>query len=99
MTRVEWRPRTGKCAVCRRRGPIWYHHVVLAQHVRREGGDVWDFRNALPVGQPFLCSCHEAHHNAQPRIPAAKLPDDAIRFAVELMGEDRAAEYIRRYYS
>ena len=98
MSRAQWRPRTGKCVVCGRRGPIWFHHIVTRNHVEREGGDVWDFRNALPVGRPVLCSCHADHHSAKQRIPIYLIPECAHDFAVELLGEDRAAAYWRRYY-
>lgn len=99
--RVVWKEeRTGPCGVCGRRGRLLRHHVVYEQHVRREGGDPWDLRNALDVGR--YCDCHDAHHRSGPGrrpIPLAKVPEEAIAFAVDLLGEDRAVDYFRRYYA
>ena len=71
------------------------HHVVYEQHVRSEGGDVFDPRNALR-----LCvSCHSSHHRRGRRVvPLAALRDENYEFAFELLG--RAAEiYLRRRYA
>lgn len=95
---AEWHePRRGKCRVCGRRGRLLRHHVVYEQHVRNMGGDPWDLRNAMDVGAH--CDCHELHHGGSARISAERLPEDAVRFAVRLMGRDRARAYIGRYYS
>lgn len=102
MSRVQWRPRNGRCAVCGRRGRIVFHHIVYGQHVKALGGDVWDFRNALAVGAPLgRCRCHDNHHHPGVnggRIPRSLLPEVAVQFAVDLMGEDRANAYLARYY-
>lgn len=72
---------------------IALHHVVYRQHVRREGGDEWDPRNALP-----LCdSCHSRHHRRSRVIALSVLPASALEFASELLGA-YAFDYLRRYY-
>lgn len=97
--RAEYkRVRHGICRVCGRSGLVRRHHVVYEQHVRREGGDPWDTRNALWVGLDVTCDCHERQHNASMRIPLEVLPEAALAFGVDLFGEARAAEYIARYY-
>jgi hypothetical protein len=75
------------------------HHVALEQHVRREGGDPWDQRNAMLLG--VFCRCHGDHHapNGQRKLPLRKVPPAAVRFAVDLMGQDRAVEYLSRHYA
>jgi hypothetical protein len=91
--------RTGECGVCGRRGKILRHHVVYEAHVRREGGDPWDLRNGMDVGR--YCACHRKHHESGPArepIPMTKVPEEAVAFAAELMGEDRASDYFIRYY-
>jgi hypothetical protein len=93
----EWHTtRYGRCWVCGRSGTILRHHVVYEQHVRRAGGDPWDLRNSMDVGA--LCTCHLNHHSATRRILRRRLPSDALGFADELLGPERAADYIKRYY-
>lgn len=71
------------------------HHVVLKQHVEREHGDIWDPRNALSVCRVH----HEKHHSGERwKIPTLCLRDENIEFAVELLGQARAAEYLRHRY-
>lgn len=71
------------------------HHVVYEQHVRREGGDVYDPRNALT-----LCiSCHTSHHRRGSRtVPLRVLRDANYEFAFELLGA-AAFDYLRRRYT
>jgi hypothetical protein len=98
--RAEWKaPHSGRCEGCGRRGPLVRHHVVREQDVRSEGGDPWDQRNAMELGR--YCNCHGDHHapNGQRKLPLEKVPQTAIRFTVELMGEDRAVNYLSRHYS
>jgi hypothetical protein len=92
----KWlRKRKARCERCNRRAPrLPLHHVVYRQHVEKEGGDVWDPRNAMT-----LCDdCHDAHHDRVAIIPTSALPRSAVQFAVELMGQDRARIYLARYY-
>jgi hypothetical protein len=97
MARSQWQQKSGRCAVCGKRGRVMFHHLVLKQHIKKEGGDVWDFRNALPVG--VACFCHADHHAAMHRIPRALVPESAIAFAEELFGAERAELYWSRYYA
>jgi 5-methylcytosine-specific restriction endonuclease McrA len=98
--RTAWKePVKGRCEGCGRRGRLVRHHVVYEQHVRAERGDPWELSNAMLLG--VFCDCHRKHHESGPArrpLPLAKVPDAALVFAVDLMGEDRAAEYFRRYY-
>jgi hypothetical protein len=70
------------------------HHVVYEQHVRNEGGDCHDGRNAL-----CLCdSCHMSHHRRGTRVvPLEVLRDCNFEFAGELLGP-AAYDYLRRRY-
>lgn len=71
------------------------HHVVYQQHVRRNGGSVRDSRNFM-----LLChDCHRRHHNRVAPIPRSSLPAAAVEFAVELLGEDYADDYLARRYA
>ncbi len=91
-------PTWGECSVCRAPDRLVRHHVILAQHVRALGGPVWDLRNALTLGAGGRCGCHRAHHHATRRLPISALNAENLAFAVQLYGEDRAAEYLLRYY-
>jgi len=99
--RAEWKtpPPNGPCEACGRRGPRLRHHVVREQDVRREGGDPWDQRNAMLVGR--WCPCHERHHwpSGNGKLPLARVPEEAVAFAVRLLGEDRARTYLARHYA
>jgi 5-methylcytosine-specific restriction endonuclease McrA len=85
------------CDVCGGRGAtigVVLHHVVYRQHVRAEGGDCWDPRNAMN-----LCnSCHSSHHRRGRLIALWMLPASALEFAGELYGPG-AYDYLRRRYS
>lgn len=97
--RSEWKaPVYGYCAACGKHGLLLRHHVILEQHVRTAGGDPWDLRNSMTLGY-YACACHRDHHHAVRRLPLAKVPDVAIAFAVELLGEERAADYLARFYA
>lgn len=84
-----------RCAMC---GPSTYrmalHHICYAQHVRAEGGDRWDPRNALTL----CASCHAKHHHGTP-VALALLPDAAFAFVAELLGPDKAYNYLARRYA
>lgn len=89
---------------------VQFHHVVYQQHVRRafrgqhpsnttpEYAEcikklLSDRRNMLP-----LCyDCHRRHHNRVAPISRSDLPDAAVLYAEELLG-DYADDYLRRYY-
>lgn len=71
------------------------HHVVTRQVIRRNRGDQWD----PAVGMTVCDSCHSKHHHRTRPIPRSAVPAAAVAYAVQLMGEDRAEDYIARYYS
>jgi hypothetical protein len=73
------------------------HHVIYAQTIRREKGDLFDPRNSMSLGR--YCFCHSNHHARSSPIPAVLVPDSALEFGADLMGPQRAAAYIRRYYA
>ncbi len=89
-------PIFGVCSVCGQRGPLERHHVVGEQVVRRERGDPYDLRNSLELGR--YCACHRRHTSAVARLPVSVLRSEHLAFMVELLGEDRAALYVVRYY-
>lgn len=74
--------RTRPCAVCGSRTLVQGHHVIYAQHLKREGlrGFLWDLRNQLS-----LCAvCHARHHQAVARVPRDLLTVNNHEFAAEL---------------
>ncbi len=85
------------CLVCGSETALVAHHVVHCQHVAKAGGDIWSPANAM-----CLCSgptgCHEAHHNRTRPIPGPCVPSAAGKFAIELLGKERAVAYFERYY-
>jgi len=94
----EWtKPTYGHCAVCGEEGPLERHHVIKRQHLRAEGLPVWDLRNSMLLGR--YCRCHSRHTNAAVLIPLAAVPVEAQLYAVELLGEARAADYLARFYA
>lgn len=96
---AAWKaPAWGRCEACGKRDRLIRHHVVLAQHVRALGGPVYDLRNSLLLGTGVRCDCHRSHHHATRRLPLAVVSPEAIAFAQELLGGERAGEYLRRYY-
>jgi hypothetical protein len=70
------------------------HHVVYAQHVKAEHGNEWDMANSMLISN----WCHSHHHSGFRRIPLESIPEPALAFGVDLMGEDKAALYFARYY-
>lgn len=104
---AEWKAeRYGFCAVCGLWGRLVLHHVLRERLVRRAGGDPWDQRNAVQIGAPLAwggsCHCHDGHHHPgvnDTRIPLPLIPDEAIAFTVDLLGEHGAADYFARAYA
>jgi 5-methylcytosine-specific restriction endonuclease McrA len=97
LGQAAWKaPRWGACEVCSRPGRLQRHHVVTERHVRQvRGGDPWDARNAMEL----CAACHADHHHGTRRLPLARVPDDALAFAVDLLGEHQAAAYLARHYA
>jgi hypothetical protein len=89
----------GKCQHPRCENPqgAWHsHHIIYEQVVTREGGDKYDVRNALRLCHP---KCHlDRQHGQQDPVPMSAIPDEAIEFAVELMGIGKTINYFERYY-
>lgn len=103
------RKRYGRCAACGAYGRVIWHHVLTEQMIVREAspeqlaaGARFDPRNALPLGAPGpwggRCDCHAAHHAASRRLPLRLVSADARRFAAEILGEERAADWFARFY-
>lgn len=91
-------PVTGCCEACGARGLLLRHHVVTEAHVRAAAGNPWDLRNAMALGY-YACACHRQHHHAVRRLSLSVVPAAAIAFASELLGDQAAGEYLRRYYA
>lgn len=85
----------GNCAVCDHPGRLERHHVLHEQHVV-DPARVWDLANSLLLG--VHCRCHSRHTTAAERLPASAITAQNLAFMVELLGEDRAADYVVRYY-
>lgn len=73
----------------------WHpHHVTYAQHLKDRGKPKYDARNAMR-----LCvECHASHHNRSIVIPLAKLTDEHISYAFEMLGM-YAHSYLARLYA
>lgn len=71
------------------------HHVVYQQHVRQFDGDLDDWRNLMPVDD----LAHERHHKRTEPFSLSRLPNCAFEYAAELLGPERAFNYLRRRYS
>lgn len=71
------------------------HHVVMAQIVKREGGNVWDLANSMLLHP----DCHRRHHDHFHKIPIERVPEAALAFAVDLLGEGRASMYFAARYN
>lgn len=91
--------RHGPCDVCGRYGRLTAHHVVQEQVVRRVAPDrVWDVANRLLLG--WSC-CHVKHHHPgvkDTRIAFEELPERAVEFGREILGDGPAAIYFARNY-
>jgi hypothetical protein len=92
-------PVYGCCEVCAAGpGRLERHHVIHAQHVRAiDPAREWDLANSLLLFTH--CRCHRDHTSAAARLPASKIPAEALEFAVELLGQERTEDYIARYYA
>lgn len=95
--RLAWKtPHQGFCSCgCERFSMhLERHHVCYEQHVRREGGDVWNIANSMLLHP----TCHASHHSAMRRIKIEYVSRAALEFALELLGEARSADYFARFY-
>jgi len=89
------------CWVCGEYAPH-AHHIVTRQQLRRwahtTGRNYTDLASDERNLIPLCMGCHSAHHNRTVPITSKALPDDAIRFARDLMGPGPAHNYLRRVY-
>ena len=77
-----------------------FHHVVYQQELRRvalhdttlKATLCGDTRGMVPMAQ----SCHERHHSRSRPLRLAVLPDEAFVFAAEVLGRERAYNYLSR---
>jgi hypothetical protein len=77
------------------RGCLAQHHICYAQTVGREDGDLFDPRN----GMTLCTSCHLKHHNRHAVLPLTALPSPAFEYAAELLGPEKAYNYLQRRYA
>jgi hypothetical protein len=72
------------------------HHVLERGWLVKNGFKRYEFdlRNSMLL-HPY---CHANHTSAHRRIPVESVPERALAFAVDLLGEDRAAMEIARRY-
>lgn len=97
--RIAWKEPTGgycQCGCQRFSMHLEGHHVLEAQLLKREGREdvLWDPRNRMMLAP----ACHSNHTSAFRRIALKAVPAPAVAFAVEVLGEDRAALYLARMY-
>lgn len=72
------------------------HHCVYAQHLRQMAPHLLDDeRNLVPVARV----CHGSHHARSQPYTLAMLPDSVYEFAVEVMGPEKAYNYLERRYA
>lgn len=87
------------CARCSKTGgrqnPWEAHHVITKTYLKRNGLDQWHPDNALRL---CVHPCHEHHTTAFERLHLNCLLDRNIDYAVRLLGEDRAYDYLTRHY-
>jgi hypothetical protein len=79
---------------CGSRGPL-RHHVIYRQACRWAGASIKDQRNLVAVAK----ACHDAHHDRTRPLALSMLPDRAYGFAAEVLGRDRAYNYLGRRYA
>jgi hypothetical protein len=84
----------GKCAVTGKTGRWHPHHVIRWQDLKRMGLPRYDRRNALRLCEQV----HVDHTSSMHKIRTIFLLDCNIGYAVEVMGAERAVQYLRRYY-
>ena len=95
---VVWRENLGSACQCcgKPSRRLVGHHVTYRQQIRQTpNGLMWDIRNRMVLDQ----ECHEKHHNRSRVIPLATLPDSAYEYAADLLGPEKAFEYLRRRYA
>lgn len=82
------------CRVCGKGGPWEAHHVITRRYLRVNGFEEWHPDNSLRLCPP----CHHKHTVAFRRVDVTSLTDRNIAYAVTLLGEAKALDYISRHY-
>jgi 5-methylcytosine-specific restriction endonuclease McrA len=72
------------------------HHVLPLSTLKQLGRlDVaWDLANSMLLAPV----CHARHTNAVRRIPLEMVPEAAVAFVVDVLGEDRSVLFFARFY-
>lgn len=91
-------PRYGRCENCGELSDrqLHGHHVLPRQRLALLGLPQFDPRNRMN-----LCDkCHFEHEFGQEnrKIRVEKLPERALAYLLDVLGEDGAAEHVRRHY-
>lgn len=97
--RLAWgEPTSGNCQCGCDRWALWLeaHHVLTRNRLRQEGRlDVeWDTRNRMYLHK----DCHTRHTDAVRRVPISSIPQQAIDFCREILGDGPAGIYLARTY-
>lgn len=92
------------CAACGKARPFHAHHVIYKQDLQRtlgirDGKDhaLYDTRGALRLCKVTGDNCHFRHHHYIKQVETAKLTDDNIAYAFEVLGL-YGADYLRAKY-
>jgi hypothetical protein len=91
------------CAACQKAKSFHAHHVVYEQEIRRRLGvkkkdpKLYDTRNALRLCDERGGNCHARYHFDHSLVPTARLTDENIAYAFELLGL-YGADYLRDKY-
>ncbi len=88
-----------ECMACGSRGyGLQRHHVVYCMDIEARGIEAavtHDTRNLV-----WLCPpCHQRQTNGARPISVGALPDTALQFASEVLGNDAAREYLATRYA
>ena len=82
------------------------HHVISQDQLRKvalaEGYTADEKRHLLadPANLIPLCSeCHRGYHRRARVIDSRRLPDEAIKFAIDTLGMTAACNYFHSHYS
>jgi len=87
------------CAVCGRTDSFDAHHVIEAQYLKQNGHAVYVEANALRVCDQYAKNnCHGKHTGRSRKIRLKELLEENLIYAVELLGPDKAENYLRRNY-
>lgn len=97
--RAAWKQvRYGRCENCGELSnwPLHGHHCLARQKLALLGLSQFDSRNRMD-----LCDrCHFEHEFGQEnrKIPVERIPERALAYMVDMLGEAGAADYSKRHY-